>query len=1326
MPTAERMRGAIARFTVSIAGGVVSCWPGKPCCFFLLGVIFLFSPFRAQAVVSITISPSIVDLPAAGTQQFSAIVSGSSDNVVSWVVLEGIPGGSVSASGLYSAPNVVGVYHVLATSHADSSQTATATVVVPGFIRAGLNAARATATATLLADGKVLVAGGMGDVTDGAPAVDTAELYDPSTSTSTPTAAMTIVRGGHTATLLPNGKVLIAGGETLGGVTSSAELYDPLSGTFTATGGMSVPRYGHTAIPLPNGKVLITGGGNCNSGCIYLNTAELYDPATGTFTSTGNMNAQREYHTATLLNTGNALIAGGVGPAGVGTTSAELYDPSTGTFTLTGSMTTGRESFAAAPLSNGKVLVVGGLVGGVVVATAEIFDPSSGTFSLTGNLNVARYYHTATLLQDGEVLVAGGDSTNSYAAPAELYNPAKGSFGLTGPLHDRRFWHTATLLPSGQVLIAGGTNTLDILPSTELYDPAAGVFNTRTVFMSVARSFHTATQLADGRVLISGGQGDQSTPTSTTEIFDPKTNQFAPTGSLNNERYGHTAILLNNAKVLVVGGFGGAQGTTLVATAELYDPVSGTFSVTGSPNALRAFHTATLLPNGTALVAGGENQFNSLPLVRPPSALLSSAEIYDPTTGTFTLTGGMNAQRGFHTATRLNNGQVLIAGGYAQEPSQNPPINAAPAEIYDPTAGTFANVGVPGTVDLPSTLFASASTLLPSGKVLLGTDYLFDPSSNTFSKVPLSLTEVTNRRGFTSTLLPNGLVLVAGGGVGGKNQDTWPGFLFSPASEIFSDAGNMAYGRANHSATLLSTGLVLVAGGSEQPSAELYQPPALAMAPSVNVVSPSPFAGFSPFRFTVQGANFGAGAIIRVDGTMMLPTNFVSSAQLTATVLLGTLLAPGPHSLTVTNIDDQTSSPFTLTVSNPVLQTSLLPGSTVLFGSVPVGATASQSLTLTNSGNAPLSLDLISISGADSSKFSFDSTKTTCPLLGGSLPPQSGCTVFVNFVPTAVIQFNANVTVTYEIPGSPVQFPLQGTGTSQPAISISASNLTFSDQVIGTNSAPQMVTISNPGIVGLSFNGMNITNTSSSSPGTSDFSISNNTCGLTLAQGSSCTFGVVFNPSTTGARSASLVILANDQGSPHLIQLSGRGTNFSVSPMTGTAGSATVSPGQAATYQVSLSPDLFSGNVTLGCVGAPAGAMCTVSPNPAMLNGPNPTVATVTVTTTAKTGLTSPQNERRRDRPTGIVSLRMGQVVCLAVPILLFASLRKWRKGIQWTLASSILAGLLLGGCGGMGPSQNNMPTSSSSGTPPGSYQLLVTGSAAGATRTVTLMLNVQ
>jgi hypothetical protein len=198
-----------------------------------------------------------------------------------------------------------------------------------------------------------------------------------------------------TATLLHNGKVLIAGGgEDSGFPMASAELYDPSTDSFNATGSMSRPRASNTATLLANGKVLIAGGRGAEESEERMASAELYDPATGSFTATGSMGRPRAGHTATLLADGRVLIAGGASaynPADL--TSAELYDPDTGTFKPTGSMTTARNGQTATLLPSGKVLFAGGSD-----ETAELYDPATGSFSPTGPMSGPRLGHAATLL----------------------------------------------------------------------------------------------------------------------------------------------------------------------------------------------------------------------------------------------------------------------------------------------------------------------------------------------------------------------------------------------------------------------------------------------------------------------------------------------------------------------------------------------------------------------------------------------------------------------------------------------------------------------------------------------------------------------------------------------------------------------------------------------------------------------------------------------------------------------------------------------------------------------------------------------------------------
>jgi len=279
-------------------------------------------------------------------------------------------------------------------------------------------------TATLLANGKVLIAGGT-DFLTGQP-VATAELYDPATGLFTPTAHnMTVPRSNHTATAIAGGKVLLAGGFNGSADVATAETYDPATDSFTATTGpMSSPRAYHTATLLTNGKVLIAGSDDPTGPTLA--TAELFDPGTGSFSSTGSMAAERQNHTATLLttgpNSGKVLIAGGADNISGAKATAELYDSGTGTFTATGSMAVQRYYHTATLLSDGTVLMVGGLNTNTVV---ELYDPTTGTFGGTGELQAWRYLQTATLLKDGStVLVTGGNGNagpGTAIATAELY-----------------------------------------------------------------------------------------------------------------------------------------------------------------------------------------------------------------------------------------------------------------------------------------------------------------------------------------------------------------------------------------------------------------------------------------------------------------------------------------------------------------------------------------------------------------------------------------------------------------------------------------------------------------------------------------------------------------------------------------------------------------------------------------------------------------------------------------------------------------------------------------------------------------------------------------
>jgi N-acetylneuraminic acid mutarotase len=321
---------------------------------------------------------------------------------------------------------------------------------------------------------------------------------------------LNIPRAQHSAILLPDGEVLVAGGLGTNGTQaiSSVELYNPVTGMWTVTNSMNNARIYPAATLLPNGKVLVSGGVDGEETENPIPTAELFDPTIGTWTFTGSPNITRSGQTATLLTNGMVLIAGGIGTGIYGSgsvlDSAELYNPATGMWTLTGSLHTGRENHTATLLPNGKVLVAGGY-GGSELSSAELYDPTTGTWANTGSLNTGREVHTATLLPNGKVLIAGGDGSSTLSS-AELYDPTTGTWANTGSLNTGRGGHTATLRPNGQVLVAGGYNYSDssTFASAELYDPITGVW-TYTGSMNVARAEHTATLLPTGKVLMTGG-----------------------------------------------------------------------------------------------------------------------------------------------------------------------------------------------------------------------------------------------------------------------------------------------------------------------------------------------------------------------------------------------------------------------------------------------------------------------------------------------------------------------------------------------------------------------------------------------------------------------------------------------------------------------------------------------------------------------------------------------------------------------------------------------------------------------------------------------------
>jgi len=343
-------------------------------------------------------------------------------------------------------------------------------------------------------------------------------------------------------------------------------------------------------------------------------------PRAASWTATGNMIEARSGYTATLVADGKVLVTGG------DTASAELYDPITGTWTTTGSMITVQESHTATLLLDGRVLVAGD--GDTTIA--ELYDPASGSWTATGNM-ISTWFQgfTATRLADGRVLVAGagGSSPDVDPAPPELYDPASGTWTTTGPMvTPRSTGFTATLLADGTVLVAGGGGK-GYLASAEVYDPTSGEW-TATGDMAVVRGDFTATLLADGSVLVAGGVNHNGggVEWASAELYDPVSGTWTDTGNMGEARYGHTATPLSDGRVLVAGGVNTDLSGVIAPldSAELYDPSSRSWSPTAIAIEARAGATATVLSDGRVLVAGGFDINGTA---------LTAAELYDPGSG---------------------------------------------------------------------------------------------------------------------------------------------------------------------------------------------------------------------------------------------------------------------------------------------------------------------------------------------------------------------------------------------------------------------------------------------------------------------------------------------------------------------------------------------------------------------------------------------------------------------------------------------------------------------------------------------------------------------
>lgn len=569
-----------------------------------------------------------------------------------------------------------------------------------------------------------------------------------------------------------------------------------------------------------------------------------------------------------------------------------------------------------------------------LVSIHPISAQIQGQWASAGTMQSTRELGAQVRMLSGNVLAIGGvDTNNNFLASAEVYSPSTNTWTLTGTMAEARELFPAVTLTSGKVLVSGGLGAgSTVLAGAELYDPSTGAWSSAGS-LSVARFGHTATLLQGGKVLVAGGCGasDCSANTAVSEIYDPVSNTWSTTGSLNTSRYYHTAMLLKTGKVLVV------TGATTTTSCELYDPSKGTWSSAANTNAARYFNTTTLLPDGKVLITGGTTS-------RFP---ISSAELYDPAANTWTLTGTMTTGRYAHTATLLTDGTVLVAGGEGQSISCGKDctsyIPTAKAEIYTEATGKFA-----ATANLSRARAYHYATLLANGRALtdggLGTTSVCCVVLNSAEDyTPLTLT-------FSASSLNFGFLQVG---------------LTSPSQTV--TVTNVS----NHSVLLTS----ITHSGDFSESNDCPVAGSLTINQSCTIT-----VTFTP---TKAGTRNGAVAI---------NDNSPGSPQQRIT-LSGT---GGAGALTFTS-------------------------SSLNLGSVIPGNSSTQNATLINDSAGSVNITGVSISPSGTT---FTSTNN-CP---GTLNPQQTCVFQVTFTPPDTGTYNGKLTVSDSGTGTPATLALSGVG----------------------------------------------------------------------------------------------------------------------------------------------------------------------------------------------------------------------------------------------------------------------------------------------------------
>ena len=1049
-------------------------------------------------------------------------------------------------------------------------------------------------------------------------------------------------------------------------------------------------------------------------------------------------------HVALLYN-GKVLIVSGSGNDPTNTNyRAALWDPQTGSITT---QPVGWDMFCNAMivLPDGRPFVISGTLqydpfhGELRTST---YDPATDLFTDQQTLAHGRWYPTATVLGDGRTMVFSGlDETGATNTTVELYTIGSGwsapyPAGWKPPLYPRMH-----LLRDGSVFYSGpGLTSAIFNPSTHTWTTGVATTNysgTRTYGSSVLLPLLPANNYAP-RVLILGG-GNPST--ATTELIDlsASTPKWVYGPNMSQPRVEMDATILPNGKILASGGsLNDEDATTASLNADLYDPVSNTVSPAGKEAYPRLYHSVTLLlPDGTVWAAGSNPKRGTY---EPHMEIYSPAYLFNadgtaatrPTiTSTSTSVIGYNLSFQVQTPDAANISSVVLmrngAVTHAFDMDQryvclNFTAGAGVLNVTTPPNGNIAppgyymlfilnSSGVPSVATMVQ-LSLSAKDTPPSGTIT-------SPASN----VTIMAGQSVNYSGTGTD--PDGTISAYSWSFAGGN----------PSSSNLASPGNVTYSTPG---TYTTTFTVIDNAGLTDPNPPtrtitVQGPPGFSLSPTALSFTSQPINTASASQRLVL-TNSGAGPLtissIAISGTNpgdfsqtntcpLSPNTLGSHASCNIDVIFKPSTS-GSRSAAVVITDDAAGSPQNVSLTgvgvvlSPIVSLST---ANITFGNQLVGTSSSaQRITLSNVGNAQLNFvsSGINVAGASSD---FSQTNTC----GSHVAAGANCVIAVTFNPATVGLSSATLKISDDASDSPQSVSLAGTGIS-PDVALSTTSLAFPAQLVTTSSGAQNISLSNSGSAAL-----NIANIVLAGPNSSDFSQSS-TCGTTLVASASCSIKVIFRPGAMGTRSASLVITDNANGSPHTVQLTGTGADFSIDAASGGPTSASATAGQVVTYNLQVTPlDGFNGSTALSCGNTSPQLTCAVSPGSVTPNGssPSPFSARVTIAAASVSMPQLPQSLPISRPPLNLPRVGFPLLAVLLMLIFRTRLMSAWARRPVGFACALLFAAILsiaasISGCAGstsVAVHNNSRVT--------GTYTLTITGTSNGVSHVQNLTLTV-